>query len=172
MKNVVFVAAAVAALGVVGAAHAAPVGNPAEAQAEVSINVVQPVSVTANENLRFGAVVPGRSDGTVTVAATAGGARTLSGGVLAGPTTGTVGPARFTVQGNNLDPMEYSISVPSGVALNGVNGDGRGLNMTPLVSATEGSNTTVVYVGGTLTVSDQTPYDEYVGYVTLTAQYK
>ncbi|MBA3678444.1 MAG: DUF4402 domain-containing protein [Sphingosinicella sp.] len=129
-----------------------------------------------NKNLNFGGIIrPLTGSGSVAIAATLAGARTVTGGVAKnGADTGT-GSAQFTVTGEA--GTNVSISVPATITLTGP-----GPNLTVTTSNTGGGvqaiagtvgagGTVPVYVGGTLPITSTTTPGAYTGTFAVTVQY-
>ena len=173
MKQGMFAAAVLAVFGA-GAAHAQSIGNPASDTALVRVNILKPITVDAVENLRFGSIVPGASNGSVIIDADTG-ARTLS-GVLVGFSNTNTGRALFRIEADGPDDNEHTLSLTEMVVLRGLSSPANILIVTPRVEGEfadlEADNDRNVHVGGTLAVPANAAPDEYAGEVTLIAQYK
>lgn len=132
--------------------------------------IVTPTSFFLVEDMDFGAIVPGATDGSVTLDATSGGI-SASGGVAA--TAGGHGRGRFVGGGAEGQQITLTLSAPPTLD----DGSGNQMVMTELTMdgpavRTIGPDLAFdVYVGGTLTVgADQAP-GSYTGTFTLTVDY-
>lgn len=155
---------------IAGAIVLAALGTKANAQltntatASASAKIVAAITIEKKVDLNFGSIVPG-SGGTVTIAATSGGARTTSLAV----TNAATSSAKFTVVGEANSSYAISVTNPTVTLSNGTPADD--MTVSLLVSAdgtnsetTEGTLTSGsqdIYVGGTLTVANAQAAGQY-----------
>ncbi len=152
---------------------------PAAAQSatgDASVTIIRPATITANTDMVFGTIIrPATGNGTVVLSAAATTARSVTGGVVALAST-TPTAAKFTIVGEGGQSM--SVSVPETFPLTPTSG----LDLTVTTSNNIGSGVTlsnalgsegsfVLYVGGSLPVTDSTPTGTYTGSFTVTASY-
>jgi uncharacterized protein DUF4402 len=138
------------------------------ASATVTATVQQPITVTKNNDLSFGSVLPGIDK---SIAVTAGGA------------------AKFTVAGQASTPVNLTFTIPATITSSGnnlalANWTGHyattdvtsgGTTFTPSASATSatlsGSGALYVYVGATAQPTSSQPAGSYTGSMTMTVVY-
>jgi len=133
------------------------------------VNPPRPVSVqvSTTQHLRFGAFFQGAAGGTVIVYAN--GTRTTTGTVIPANFGAIYSPALFEVDAEPGTVITISVAGP--VVLSGSNGGTMELDLddispaSPFVTTAVPPARTPVYIGGTLTVDDQTgsPPGEYSG---------
>jgi hypothetical protein len=157
------------ALGILGASAAAlPLQAQNSASASVTATVQQPITVTKNNDLSFGAVFPGVNK---SIAVTAGGA------------------AKFTVSGQASTQVNLSFTLPATIASGGNNltintwtghyntldAPTGGTSFTPSTSATTATLHTdgslYVYVGATAAPTAAQVAGSYSGTMTMTVVY-
>ncbi len=157
--------AATAALVLGGASMAfAGSGNPASDSATASATVISPLTVTKLSDLQFGKIVePASGSGTASVAATSGGALTMSG--VTAPGGQTVTSAHFTVTGDSTTAWTAAVAAPATLT--------SGANSIPFAvsNSTLTGSPAEVYVGGQITVASTAVPATYTGTITVSAQY-
>jgi Domain of unknown function (DUF4402) len=158
-----FVLVALASLGGAASAHAQN-----NASASVTATVQQPITVTKNNDLSFGSVLPGIDK---SIAVTAGGAAKFT---VAGQASTPVNltftiPATITSSGNNLTLANWTGHYATTDVTSG------GTTFTPSASATSatlsGSGALYVYVGATAQPTSSQPAGSYTGSMTMTVVY-
>jgi uncharacterized protein DUF4402 len=153
MKRIAFALAGLAAMAIAGVPTAS----------------AQLISISKTADLGFGTAFIGSSLGTVVV--TPAGARTASGGVTLGSTSG-VGAAQFTVSGIAL--LTYHITLPSSIALSS---GGSSMTVNTFTSTPSGSGTfplagtQTLTVGATLQVGAVQAPGTYSGSFNVTVSY-
>lgn len=149
----------------------------ADATATASGTVVQPITITAAENLNFGNFAPG-AGGTITVSTS--GARTASGVVAIGTDASA---ARFDVAGTAS--ATYSITHAGTAVLTNTTGGGETMALAKFSDLDAGNITSgnvatgtlsnlgaqSIYVGGTLSVAANQAPGLYTGSVIATVEY-
>ena len=163
------VAAAVAALGLSGTAHAVPATVDASGRALILV----PLQLTKIADLDFGSVVPSAVSGVVTINATTG-ARSFAGGVTgvasdAGNRAefGGAGSANQEVIVTVDPPLELTSGAGDTVAVLGFTLDGPSTRTVDPVS-----RAFFVGVGGTLQIEANQPEGDYLADFTVTANYQ
>lgn len=166
------------ALGVLVAGMAASsASQAADATATASGTVVQPIAITAAENLNFGSFAPG-AGGTITVSTS--GARTATGAIAVGTDAAA---ARFDITGTAS--ATYSITHGGTALLTNTTGAGETMALAKFSDLTGGNATSgnvtsgtldalgaqSVFVGGTLTVAANQAPGLYTGSVIATVEY-
>lgn len=134
-------------LGIAESLYAQVSGN-----ANVTVNLITPITITKTVDMNFGNVAVSASSGTVVL--TPEGTRSPTGGVTLPVTAGTITAASFTVTGS--PSYTYSISLPaSPITIT----DGAGHNMsvgtftsTPTPTGLLTAGTQTLTVGATLSV--------------------
>lgn len=130
-----------AVLGSIGAPVLAQVNTDTET-ASGSITILQPLTLTKNDDLVFGRVVrPASGSGSATIAATSG-AQTVAGGGAVALDTANTKPASFTASGEG--GATISVSIPSSFNMTGPG--------APIVVTTSNdlTNPAATSLGGTL----------------------
>jgi|CXWL01.1.fsa_nt_gi hypothetical protein len=156
--NILKMSAALAVVAGFAGVASADIGNPASANADASVTVIAPITVTNTVDLSFG-FITSEAAGSATVSD--GGVFSRTGGVE--PVTGgTVSAAAFTVSG--APSFTYDLVVSD----NDFGGD---FVLATTQSASTGVGAITVNVGGTITVPAGTVAGDYDGTVTLTATY-
>jgi hypothetical protein len=130
----------------------------ASATASASATIITPISISKTVDLNFGNVAVGGTSGTVAI--TAAGVRSATGGVTLPATAGSPAAASFTVTGQGS--YTYAITLPSTAT---TIDDGLSHTMTvgtfvsnPGTTGTLSSGTQTLTVGATLNVgANQTP---------------
>jgi len=133
----------------------------AQTTASASVTVITPVAVTKTTDLAFGSITSAATSGTVVVAATAGGTRSITGGVALVGTSGTAASFAVTADGSTA----YTITVPATFAVGT-------MTATTATSTlpTSGASTSF-YVGASLAVPASTAPGTYNGSFNVTAAY-
>lgn len=142
-----------------------------------TINVIRPLTITKNFDLKFGTVVrPATGSGTVIVSAA--GARSVTGNVVALATGDTPAAAQFTVDGEG--GQSISVTIPATFPM--LNGSDS-LTVTTsnnlvgaagsqaLSNALGAAGALVFTVGGTVPIDSTTPAGGYTGTITVSAAY-
>lgn len=134
------------------------------------------IAKVVGKDLIFGTVArPLTGTGSVTIAPTAAGARSVAGGVLKMGTDVGTGSAQFTVTGET--GTSVSVTVPATVTLTGpgpnltITTSNTGGGVQPIAGTVGGGGTIPVYVGGTLPIAYNTPVGTYQGTVTVSVAY-
>ncbi|MFL6735656.1 MAG: DUF4402 domain-containing protein [Sphingomonas sp.] len=161
MKKILTSAGALAALAVTTPADASNT-----AQANASVNIVSPLSLTKNTDLNFGTVVGPFASQVVHVDTT--GARNCGGLTC----SGTFGAATFTVTGT--PSQDVTLTIPASVTLNGPGGS---LNVDmstdkPADPTLSAAGSASFGVGGKLTIPSGTADGVYSNTFNVTANYK
>jgi hypothetical protein len=157
------------ALGVAIATVAgSAVGHAQSANASISATVLQPITITKNNDLLFGNVFPGVNS---TVAVTGSAAQfTLAGTASANVNLSFTLPTNLTSGANNLP-----IGTWTGYHNATASPSSGGTAFTPSASATasafSGSGALSVYVGGTVQPAANQTAGTYTGTLTLNAAY-
>lgn len=160
------------------AVAAASIATPAlAADANGSITVLRPLTITKNADLGFGTVIrPDSGSGTVTVSNA--GTRSVANGVVALSST-TASAAQFTIDGEGAQSV--SVTIPATFTLN--NGSVSGsLTVTtssnlvnPALVSLDGTlgsaGTKTFNVGGSIDIASTTTSGAYTGTLTVTAAY-
>ena len=162
-------AAAVAALGLSGTAHAVPATSDANGRALILV----PLQLTKITDLDFGSVIPSPVSGVVTINAGTG-ARTFAGGVT-GVLSDAGGRATFGGAGSpnqqvimTVDPpVELTSGAGDTVAVLGFTLDGPATRTVDPVS-----RAFYVGVGGTLLIGADQPEGDYTADFVVTANYQ
>lgn len=145
----------------------------ASADATVSATVIRAITVTKNADLSFGTVV--RGAGTLVVSTAGARSVTQSVGFLA---SSTASAGQFTIGGEGGQAI--TVTVPATITLSkgadtlsvATSNDLSGAANAQAISGAIGSaGTLVVKVGGTLTLTDNTPVGAYSGTLTVSAAY-
>jgi hypothetical protein len=161
--------------GAVLAALATPAlaQNSATATASGSATIIQPLTITKNNDLAFGAIVkPTTGTATVTINGSTG-ARTVTGTAAANATG--VSRAVFTVSGEGA--QHFSITVPSTFSMtSGANSlvvtTANPTGATGLLSGSIGSTGSLsLGVGGSFNLTSATASGAYTGTFTVTVAY-
>jgi opacity protein-like surface antigen len=163
-------AAAGAALGLSGAAHAAV---PATADAAGRALILVPLKLTKIDDLDFGSVIPSALSGVVTINAKTG-ERTFAGGVT-GASSDEGNRALFGGAGSpnqqvivTVDPpLELTNTAGDTVAVLGMPLDGPAIR-----SVDPDSRAFFVGIGGTLLIEDDQPDGQYSADFVVTANYQ
>ena len=151
------------------AAHAQ---SSSTASATSDVRIVQGSALVNVADLRFGAIVPGASGGTVTVAPE--GNRTKTGTIIL-PTSLSFRAAVFVMLGS--PNQSFTISLPSSITL-GRQGGSESMSVgtftsSPSVASTLSSGGSVnINVGATLTVSSGQTFGQYTGSFSVTVNYQ
>ncbi len=161
MKKILISAGALAALALTTPANAANT-----AQANATVNIVSPLSLTKNSDLNFGTVVGPFASQVVHVDTT--GARNCGGLTC----SGTFGAATFTVTGT--PDQDVTLTIPNSVTLNGPSGS---LNVDmstdkPADPTLNSAGSASFGVGGKLTIPSGTTDGVYTNTFDVTANYK
>lgn len=153
----------------------APAASAATAVATLELAIVEPLTLTKNADLEFGALFAGVSAGTVVINPTSG-ARSTTGGV----TTATAGfsPARFTVTGDANQRVQ--INVPNGsLFINRIGGGAqmrvrkfRRQMLIPNAPRIGPAGTLTFNVGATLDVGASQLPGRYTGSFNVTVDYQ
>jgi hypothetical protein len=162
------------------AAGVSSLGTPAFAQSATgtgSITVVRPLTVTRNADLRFGTVVrPTTGSGTTVI--DAGGARSVTGGVVALSSGDVPQAAQFTIAGEGAQslsvtiPATFSIANQTETLTVTTSSDLTGAAAAQTLSGAIGSaGSLVVNVGGSVPITSTTPTGLYTGTFTVSAAY-
>lgn len=166
MKSFTKLAILATVVGFAGRAHA--VSASANFTANSTINAA--ITMASTSSLNFGNIVPG-TGGTVAVSAT--GVRTTTGGLVA--SGGTVTAASFAVTGT--PSTAYTITLPASASLTGpgapMNVDFSTAQVTggSLSRTLSASGTDTFSSGGTLTVDNAQTAGSYSGTFTMTVSY-
>ena len=140
-----------------------------KAIATASANIITPISITKDVDMKFGNVAVIATAGTLVLSPTGG--RTATGGVTIPATTGIVSAASFTVNGQA--DYTYAITLPSThtIKFGALSMIVDGFNTPALKVLTGGSE--IILVGATLHVGasqatglyvSETPFDVTVNY--------
>lgn len=169
-------------IALVAAALTVAVAAPAMAQSASangagSITVIRPLTIAKNADLKFGTVVRPAS-GSGSVAVTAAGARSVTGGIVGLSSGDTPQAAQFTVDGEG--GQSISVTVPSTFSIaNGTdtltvttvnNLSGSAASQT-LSNALGSAGSLSFRVGGSVPVASTTPTGAYTGTFTVSAAY-
>lgn len=162
------VAVAIVALG---ALSAHPAFAQVSASADVSAEIVSPLSLSKTEDLSFGPVAAGQSAGTVTIVP-ASGARSATGGAT--PVGVDFHHAEF--QATAQAGMVTTVTLPASETTLSRAGGGASMTVTleiegPEVRVVPGSGTQTFRVGGTLHVGEGQPIGQYQGSFVLQLEY-
>jgi hypothetical protein len=169
--------AAAAALAVVAFAAPAMAQSSVSTTGQGSITVIRPLTVTKNADLKLGTVVRPAS-GAGTVAVSASGVRTVTGGVVGLTSGDTPQAAQFTVDGEG--GQSVSVTVPATFTMaNGsdtltvtTNNSLTGSAASQTLSNATGSAGSLNFrVGGTVPVNSTAPTGVYTGTFTVSAAY-
>lgn len=128
------------------------------------------VTLTSTADLVFGEIIAGGSAGSVTISPT--GARTASGGVVLGRSSGA-GPSTFTVTGE--PDTSYGVTLPSSATLTGSAGSMTvdGFTSLPAGSGALGpGGTDSLSVGATLHVGSSQAGGSYSGTYFISVTYQ
>lgn len=167
-------------LGIAALAATFVAASPAAAQTASADGVargvvVQPLTLTWISDLDFGTVVSTAAPGTVRIAATAAGTRTVLGGVNA-VASYPGGAAQFQGAGTTNQDVDLTLSWPTLLAsgantitVNDMYLDGGTDTQTVTIGATGVFN---VYVGGEFALAANQPAGLYEGDFQLTAEYQ
>lgn len=142
----------------------------ASATANATANVVTPITIAKNTDLRFGKFSPGITTGTVLIAT--GGGRTATGGVsLSALDAG--GAASFTVTGDTV--ATYAITLPTNGTVTITNG-ANSMAVNDFVSNPSGTGTLTagtqnLSVGATLSVGANQAAGSYTGTFQVSVDY-
>lgn len=176
MTRTAFAAAALA-LVALGAAAPAMAQSSQSATGNGSITVIRPVGVTKTADLKFGTVVrPGSGSGTVAISAA--GARSVTGGVVGLNSGDAPQAAEFTVAGEG--GQSVSVSIPATfIMANGVENltvtTSNNLSGAAAAQALSGSlgsaGSLNVRVGGSTAVPATAATGVYTGTFTVSAAY-
>ena len=162
-------AAAAAALGLSGTAHAVPATSDADGRALILV----PLQLTKITDLDFGSVIPSPVSGVVTINAGTG-ARTFAGGVT-GASSDTGNRARFGGAGSPNQQVIVTVDAPPELTSSG------GDTVTVLAFTLDGPATRTVDpvsraffvgVGGTLLIGANQPDGDYTADFVVTANYQ
>jgi hypothetical protein len=173
-----FASSALAALLVAGAAVPAMAVD-ATQTANGSITVLQPLTITKNDDLVFGTVIrPASGSGSIAVSAASSATRTPSGGVVALAST-SYKAAKFTISGEGAQML--TVGVPATFLLANSSGTGSltvtttndiaDLSNVQLSGSLGGLGTKVFHVGGSIPITDATNSGAYTGTFDVTASY-
>lgn len=167
------------AFGIVASASSAMAQSSATASANATATIIRPITLTAQRDLAFGAVVPGAAVGTMVLTAASTTVASVTGGVTQpGTQSGAVSSAQFKVDGEG--GFTYSITLPASAA---TITDGASHNMTvdtwtsdigatgTLSNALGAAGTQTFYVGGTLHVAATQVAGNYTGTFSVTVAY-
>lgn len=151
-------------------------GYAASATANGTATVIQPVAIAKNVDLDFGAIASPSSAGTVVVAASSSGTRSVTNGVVL-VNTDTGSAAKFTVTGES--GTSYTLTLPSAAATITHTVDNTKTmtidTWTSSLAALDGgslaSGTEVVYVGGTLNMGAAQTAGSYSGSFSVSVEY-
>jgi microcystin-dependent protein len=155
-------------------------GTPAFAQSATgtgSITVVRPLTVTRNADLRFGTVVrPSTGAGTTVI--DAGGARSVTGGVVALSSGDLPQAAQFTIAGEGAQSVSVTVPATFSIAnqtetltvttTNSLTGSAATQALSGAIGA---AGSLVVNVGGSVPITSTTPTGLYTGTFTVSAAY-
>ncbi|KQW82943.1 DUF4402 domain-containing protein [Brevundimonas sp. Root1279] len=175
MTNRLFAAAA--ALAVVAFAAPALAQSSVSTTGQGSITVIRPLTVTKNADLKLGTVVR-PTTGSGTVAVSAAGVRSVTGGVVGLSSGDTPQAAQFTVDGEG--GQSVSVTVPATFTMaNGsdtltvtTNNNLSGSAAAQTLSNAGGAAGSLSFkVGGTVPVASNAPTGVYTGTFTVSAAY-
>lgn len=149
----------------------------ANANATVNAEIVMPISIENDRGLNFGRLIG--TAGTATIAHTVAGERTGTDAVLAaiGETSAEPQSGMFTIKA----AADYQYSVALSNLENLQSGTGDDADLLPIsfthnlaAADNQGSGTTGIplYLGGTVTVSDNQAEGDYSGEITVTVTYE
>jgi hypothetical protein len=142
--------------------------------------VVTPIAINQTTPLSFGRFSTPGTAGSVTIAATVGGARTVSGGTVLVTTGGPTALGNSGVCAVNGEPnLIYTVSALTATALTRTGGGGVDMPLAIVTSPAAGSATGLLdasgaqtlYVGGTLTVAGTQTPGTYTGTYSVTVEY-
>ncbi len=149
--------------------------NSSSATASATTTIVQPITITKNNDLGFGTIVrPTTGASTISVAAT-GNTRTVTGGNATFANGNGVSSAAFTVSGEGA--QHFSITVPSSFNMtSGANTlvvtTSNPTGATGLLSGSVGSTGSLVLgVGGSFPLATNTASGAYSGSFVVTVAY-
>lgn len=174
LRTTLSVAAALLAVGVAAPAFAQ---SSASTTGSGSVTVIRPITVTKNQDLRFGTVVRPATGAGTAVVSTAN-ARTVTGGVVGLTSGDTPQAAQFTIDGEG--GQSVSVTIPATFAIaNGVDSltVTTSNNLTGSAAAQTLSNTLgaagalVFRVGGSIPVASTSATGLYTGTFSVTAAY-
>ncbi|WP_182911882.1 DUF4402 domain-containing protein [Sphingomonas cavernae] len=150
----------------IAASFGANSAHAATANADAKARIITQVSVAkvAGQDLDFGAIVPGASSGTVTIAST--GVRTCAAALTC---SGTTSAAGFSISGASGETVLIS-SAPS-VTLTGGAGS-MTATLSPSISTLVLDGTDGFTVGGVLTVPSSVAAGSYSGQFNVTVNYQ
>lgn len=138
------------------------------ARAQVTAEAVLPITLTANESLRFGNIFASAVGGSVTIAANNTPSRTGSNVTLV---ASDFGAAEFDVTGDGFAAV--TITLPATIVL-----ESGAFSMNASLSVDPGPNVTIgargsrrFWVGATLTVGADQPAGNYIGIYSVTVAY-
>lgn len=142
-----------------------------------SISVIRPLTLTRNADLQFGAVVR-PSTGSGTVAVSAAGARTVTGGVIGLVSGNTPQAAQFTVDGEGgqsisvVIPASFTMANGSDVLTVTTSNNLTGSAGAQTLSNALGAAGSLVFrIGGTVPVASTATTGTYTGNLTVSAAY-
>jgi hypothetical protein len=138
----------------------------------VTWQVVKPLTLARTADLAFGDIIAGPTAGTVVVSTA--GARSATGGVTLGRSTG-VSAGQFTLNGEPAASYNLTVS-PSPITL--TSSAGNTMTVTPVTTSLASSGSlpatlpVALQLGGTLNVGANQPAGNYTGTFTLTVGYQ
>jgi len=158
------IALAAAAIGFIAAPMSA---NAADATGAATATVVAPIAITKNTDLGYGSIAPTGTAGTVTIAATAAGARSGSNVDLLSTDAGSSGDFSVTGEGTST----FSTTIASPVTLNGPSAATMSSTLTNNAPAALTGGAATINVGGELSVGAAQTAGSYTGAFTVTVAY-
>jgi len=169
MKKILFLMGASAL--VLGAFEAKAAGFSDSATGRATVEVVKTVEITHDDSLdklSFGQVYA-KANNTVIIS--------QEGALTQGDATGNFSADKFTVSGPT--GANVTLTIPSGVAMNGTSGEALGKSLTATLNPSIISGGTVdlsqgdaiIKVGGSISVGVDTPLGAYEGTYTVTVNY-
>lgn len=167
---------ALAALLLAGAATSASAQATDTDSATGSITIFRPITVTKDADLKFGNVVKGATTGTVDVAANVAGTRTVGGGATGLASGDTPQAAKFTVAGEGAQlytlAVDDSFSISNGTdSITVTTSQSVADGTVALSGSIGGDGSTVVYVGGSLSVPSAISTGLFTGTFNVAATY-
>lgn len=158
------IALAAAAIGFIAAPMSA---NAADATGDATALIVAPIAVTKNTDLGYGTIAPTGTSGTVTIAATSGGARTSSNVDLLSTDAGSSGDFSVTGEGTST----FSTTIASPVTLTGPSSSTMSSTLTNNAPSALTGGAATINVGGVLSVDGAQTAGSYTGSFTVTVAY-
>ena len=149
------------------------------ATATASGVILRPLTITNDVNMNFGNIASSASLGTITVAPSAAGTITASGGASVATPAGSPTAAKYTLSG--FESMAFTVTLPTGdhTVKSGTNDMIVNTFTSSITGTTSGGSTTLVsgaytlYVGATLNVKASQAVGTYVsdGTFSVTVNY-